>query len=160
MHTSYRYKVDKVYSVDIKKMREEYNNKGVKIGNVYELWHGTRVSNILSILAKGFFIPPSSASYCTGRMYGNGIYFSDQSTKSLNYSQGYWSGTREKICMMFLLDVAMGKEYTPNGRGESYPKKNYDSTFAKGGVSGVHNNEMIIYNVNQCNPKYLISFKE
>lgn len=160
VHTSYRYKVDKVYSVDIKKMHENYIKNGVKLGNVRELWHGTRVSNILSILAKGFFIPPSNASYCTGRMYGNGIYFSDQSTKSLNYSQGYWSGTKERICMMFLLDVAMGEEYIPKSSCETFPKKGFDSTFAKGGESGVMNNEMIIYDTCQCNPKYLISFKE
>lgn len=160
MHTSYGYKVDKVYSVAVNKMKEAYEKKGKSLGNVRELWHGTKVSNVLSILAKGFFIPPSNASYCTGRMFGNGIYFSDQSTKSLNYSQGYWSGTREKICMMFLLDVAMGKEYTPRGPSESLPKKGYDSTFAKGGESGVHNNEMIVYDTAQCNPKYLISFKE
>jgi len=159
-HTSYRYKVDTVYSITIKKMKELFENKGKRLGGVIEVWHGTRVSNILSILAKGFFIPPANASYCCGRMFGNGLYFSDQSTKSLNYSQGYWSGTREKICMMFLLDVAMGKEYVPKSSGESLPKKGYDSTFAKGGQSGVINNEMIVYDPVQCNPKYLISFKE
>ena len=37
-------------------------------------------------------VPPANASHCTGRMFGNGVYFSDQSTKALNYAYGYWGG--------------------------------------------------------------------
>jgi len=157
-HSCRNLSMKKVYTVHHKKMNEEYKHQGLKIGNVRELWHGTRIGNILSILAKGLYIPPSSASYCTGRMFGDGAYFSDQSTKSLNYSYGYWSGSRSSHCFMFLFDVAMGKEYTPTNRGFRKLPDGYDSCFAKAGVSGVLNNEMIVYKIHQCNPKYLIEF--
>lgn len=140
------------------KNRSKSWKKDGKKDNIWQLWHGTRVGNVLSIMAKGMIIPPSNAGYCTGRMYGDGLYFSDQSTKSLNYSQGYWSGTRENKCFMFLVDVAMGKTCTPKTWGNKFPVVGYDSTFAKGGVSGVMNNEMIVYNTNQANPVYLIEF--
>ena len=123
-----------------------------------ELWHGTRVSNLLSILRSGFVIPPANAPHCTGRMFGNGVYFSDQSTKSLNYSFGYWGGARERNCFMLLNDVAMGKHFVPKLWSHTYPKKRYDSTFAKARWSGVINNEMIVYDTRQINPKYLIEF--
>ncbi len=150
--------VTRVYSVNIAGMAEKFERDGKKVGNVMELWHGTKVNNLLSIMSKGLIIPPSNAAYCTGRMFGNGVYFSDQSTKSLNYSYGYWGGgQRDNNCYMFLCDVAMGKPYVPNGYGRTAPK-GYDSTFAKAGASGVHNNEMIVYRTGQCNLIYLVEF--
>ena len=133
-------------------------NTGKKVGNIRELWHGTQASNVLSILAKGMMIPPSSSSHCTGRMYGDGLYFSDQSTKSLNYAAGYWGGSSSSTCFMFLADVAMGKEYLPRmAFGGSCPQ-GYNSTFARAGQSGVMNNEMIVYRTNQANITRLVEF--
>jgi poly [ADP-ribose] polymerase 2/3/4 len=160
MHVCHSLKVHRVYSVSIAFMLDAFNAKGKKIGNVRDLWHGTRASNLLSILKGGFVIPPSNASHCTGRMYGNGVYFSDQSTKSLNYAYGYWGGSRDSNCFMFLCQVAMGKEYIPATYGRSFPKSGYNSTFAKAGRSGVQNNEMIVYKTNQVNPVFLIEFKK
>jgi poly [ADP-ribose] polymerase len=158
MHASNHLKVKKVYSIVIKSEKEVFEKKGSKIGNVKELWHGTRVSNVLAILKAGLKIPPRSSSNVTGRMFGDGLYFSDQSTKSLNYAYGYWGGSRDNNCFMFLADVAMGKEHTPSSYGGKLPKAGYDSTFAKAGQSGVHNNEMIVYNTNQATLKYLVEF--
>ncbi|MGG2383099.1 hypothetical protein, partial [Salmonella enterica] len=82
-----------------------WNANGKKVGNIKELWHGTRVGNVLSIMKGGFVIPPSNASHVTGRMFGNGVYFSDQSTKSLNYAYGCAPGQKggiEKSTFMFL----------------------------------------------------------
>jgi poly [ADP-ribose] polymerase len=139
-------------------MQEGWKKSGQKVGNVVELWHGTKASNLLSILKCGLIIPPSNASFCTGRMFGNGIYFSDQSTKSLNYAYGYWSGRTDNNCFMFLADVAMGKHYVPKSAGEHLPKPGYDSTYAKAGVSGVINNEMIVYKTYQVNLRFLVEF--
>lgn len=153
--------VARVFHVNISGMAEKFEKDGKKVGGVMELWHGTKVSNLLSIMSKGLIIPPSNAAYCTGRMFGNGVYFSDQSTKSLNYSHGYWGGgQRDHNCYMFLCDVAMGKYYTPKnyGYGRGTPPKGHDSTYAKAGVSGVHNNEMIVYRTSQCNLIYLVEF--
>ena len=60
---------------------------------------------------------------------------------------------------MFIADVAMGKIYTPTSSYDGpFPKNGYDSVFAKGGMSGVQNNEMIVYQTNQANLKYLVEF--
>lgn len=157
-HQCSHLKVKNVYSVEIKHMRSSFDTYGAKLSNVMELWHGTRAGNILSIFSKGLIIPPSNASHVCGRMYGNGVYFSDQSTKSLNYSYGYWGGgRRDDNCFMFLADVAMGNAYTPRSSNNG-PPKGYDSTYAKGGQSGVSNNEMIVYSTSQCSIKRLIEF--
>ena len=112
--------------------------------------------NIISIMKNGLVIPPKNASYTTGAMFGVGLYFSDQSTKSLNYSYGYWDGTRDSNCYMFLADVLMGKAYIPS-RASGYKPDGYDSIFAKAHKSGVMNNEMIVMPC-QAKLKYLIEF--
>jgi len=156
--------VAKVYDVKIGKMEEAFEKDGMKYkdvgpGKIMELWHGSRVANILSIFHKGMIIPPANASHCAGRMFGDGLYFSDQSTKSLNYSYGYWGGGKaDDNCFMFLCDVGMGKYYVPKGSHESLPKFGYDSSWAKPGQSGIQNNEMIVHRTGQARIKRLIEF--
>jgi poly [ADP-ribose] polymerase len=127
-HTSASLKPVRVYAVTIPHMVAAFEKDGKKVGNIRELWHGTRVFNILSILKRGFVLPTQlSTAQTTGAMYDNGVYFSNQSTKSLNYSQGYWSGARDNNCYMFRADVAMGRPYTPSGadgRAATYCKQN------------------------------------
>lgn len=145
-----------VISNDEKKTR--YQRMLGKVGNEKQLWHGTRAHNVLSILKAGLIIPTSSGGYTiTGRMFGDGVYFSDQSSKSLNYAYGYWGGSRENNCFMFLANVAMGKEYVPP-RPMQRPPSGYDSMFAIGGKSGVANNEMIVYDLDQTHLAYLCEF--
>lgn len=161
VHVSRNLNVKRVFEIEVADMKRNFDVVKDKINNVKELWHGTKVSNILSIFSKGLIVPPANAHHCTGRMYGAGVYASDQSTKALNYSYGYWDGVRSQNCFMFLVDMAMGKEYVPQstGWGQTFPKPGFDSTFAKARVSGVLNNEMIVYKINQVNLKYLIEFE-
>jgi poly [ADP-ribose] polymerase len=164
-HTSASLKPVRVYEVTIPHMIQAFNGDGKKVGNIRELWHGTRVFNILSILKRGFVLPTQlSTAQTTGAMYDNGVYFSNQSTKSLNYSQGYWSGGHDNNCYMFRADVAMGKPYTPSGpdsRAASHCKRNgFDSCWAKAGQSGVRNDEQIVYRTSQTNIKYLVEFND
>jgi poly [ADP-ribose] polymerase len=95
-------------------------------------------------------------------MFGNGVYFSDQSTKSLNYAAGYWDGkAADERCYMFLADVAMGRPWHPDRTGSSVkPPAGYDSVFARGGKDRVLNNEMIVYRTSQVNLKYLVEFEK
>ena len=161
MHQTHRYKLKKVYKVDIKSVSEAFENNGKKIGNIKELFHGTKCSNCLSILKGGLVIPPSSSAHCTGRLYGNGVYASDISSKALNYATNFWGGggATDRI-FMFLCSFAMGKIFYPTGKyGVTYPPKGYDSTFAKAGKSGCYNNEMIVYKTSQVNLNYLLEFE-
>jgi poly [ADP-ribose] polymerase len=159
MHVCAHLDVKTVYIVEIEAMKNAFEKKGKGVGNVMELWHGTRAANVLSIMKGGLYIPPSNASHCTGRMFGNGAYFAHDSTKSLNYSYGYWGGSGyDKNCFMFLADVAMGNYYVPSNYRSSLPAKGYDSTWAKSNKSGVRNDEYIVYTTDQCNLTYLIEF--
>lgn len=163
MHACNHLKVRRVFTVEIGVMSSAYNQRGKKIGNIMQLWHGTRVGNLLSILKGGLRVPPASSPHVTGRLFGDGVYFSDQSTKALNYAYGAAPGQRgglESATFMFLADVAMGTAYTPQSynRPHSYPVQGHHSTFAKANVSGVMNNEMIVYSTDQCNLTYLIEF--
>jgi poly [ADP-ribose] polymerase 2/3/4 len=158
MHACAHLDVKRVFRIEIATMARAFEARGRKIGNIQELWHGSRASNLLSILRSGFVIPKANAPHCTGRMFGNGVYFSDQSTKSLNYAYGYWQGRVENQCFMFICDVAMGVSHVPKTYGGDLPIAGTDSTFAKADESGVQNNEMIVYSTDQILPKYLVEF--
>jgi len=157
-HTCRHLDVKRAYEVHIQTMYDSFQRDGAKMKNVIEMYHGTKASNCISILSKGLLIPPSNASYCTGRLYGNGVYASPISSKSLGYSYGYWDGTRNERCFMFRIQMAMGRHYEPNGTGERLPKPGYDSTWARAGRSGVINDECIVYRTSQCNLTYLLEF--
>ena len=166
IHQASRYNVHQVWRVIHGNMNDAFETKGRAVGNIKELWHGTKIGNLLSILKSGFMIPDASAAHCCGRMFGNGLYFSDQSTKSLNYASGYAPGQRggySNECFMFLNLVAMGKEFMPRSNSEcrywNKAQNGYDSVFARGGYCNVSNNEMIVYETYQANPYYLVEFK-
>ena len=161
MHTSNKFRLKQVYKVRIANVTSAFEKRGKAVGNIMELFHGTKCSNCLSILKQGLVIPPANAAHCTGRLYGSGVYASDISTKALNYATNFWNGGgNTSRTFMFLVDFAMGKIYYPNcGYGSRFPVKGFDSTFAKAGSGGVYNNEMIVYNTFQVNLKYLLEFE-
>ena len=158
-HSCAHLKPTRIFEVRNNLMDVAFKSDGEKVGNVKRLWHGTRSFNLLSILKRGFVLPRQlSTVQTTGAMYGNGLYFSANSTKSLNYSYGYWDGgNRNQNCYMFLVDVAMGKEYIAHSSGNGN-KPGYDSCWAKPGISGVINDEQIVYRTSQANIKYLVEF--
>jgi len=160
-HVAANYKLKRVYEVDIPSMRTAFEKKAAEIGNVKLHWHGTKASNLLSIFRQGLIIPPADAIQCSGRMFGNGIYGSEQSTKSLNYATSYWnsSGDGSQRVFMLLCDFAMGREYHPKAWSRSFPKPGYDSTYVSPGTANVINQESIVYSIDQVNIKYLCEFE-
>lgn len=160
-HESARLRPVRVYSIEIPHMVMAFKSDGEKIGNIKLLWHGTRMFNVLSILKRGFVLPHELSTVQTcGAMYGPGLYFSANSTKSLNYSYGYWDGgRRDSNCYMFLVNVAMGREYIPSFSGNG-KKSGYDSCWAKPGQSGVINDEQIVYRTSQASIQYLVEFND
>ena len=95
-------------------------------------------------------------------MFGDGLYFANQSSKSLQYCDGlFWaSGTdvKDKI-YMFLASVAVGKSQTPTGVTRKKPAQGYDSYWAKAGKSGVRNDEIIVFKPEQVRLDYLLEIK-
>lgn len=168
-------KLKRVFTVFDESKEEDFTKLKDEYGNVRELWHGTSVSNVLSIMRSGLFIPGAS-QVSNGAMFSRGIYTTDQSTKALNYSTGFWGGnSRHQTGFMFLADVVMGNEFRPNlegnygwGDGQRIGRaarnntdkngRSYQSISVKGGTCGVKNNEMIVWNADQVKLKYLCEF--
>ena len=155
-HVSSGMRIKSIYTVEMPENDKKFERN---LGNVRLLWHGTKASNLLSILKSGFKIVPIRSGHTTGRMFGNGLYFTDQSTKALNYATTFWGGKDEGRYFMLLCEVAMGKSFTPSSPGEYLPK-GYDSIFAKAHVSGVVNNEMISFRESQVTIRYLVEFSK
>lgn len=131
--------------------------------NVWFCWHGTRSQNLVGITKRGLLIRPAGAIH-TGAMFGSGLYFAHQSSKSLNYCDGgYWTGGKNTNPRryMFLLDVVMGNMYlTRSSHYYTTAPATYHSVYAKAGYAGVMNDEMITYDNNpeekQSMIKYLV----
>lgn len=181
-HQSSSLKLKNVYELKNEEKDNEFEQVKTIKGNVHRYWHGTRKFNILSILRNGLVIPKSNDKHVTGRMFGDGVYFSDQSTKSLNYSSGYWDSSSRGVdnnCFMFIADVVMGKQFNAHyhstktsqllqKKSRVYPVDEFNSVFAcgdrknlihSGSLNPLRNNEMIVYNLNQISLKYLCEFE-
>lgn len=155
-------KVLNVYRVSLGSQQKAFEKAEKEIGNVHLLWHGTRVANALSIMSKGLLMPKVSPGQKAGAMFGDGLYFANQSSKSLQYCDGlFWaSGTdvKDKI-YMFLASVAVGKYQVPKSSLEKRLKQGYDSFWAKAGKSGVRNDEIIVFKPEQVRLDYLLEIK-
>lgn len=161
-HSSKHLRPKRGFRLTIPHMKAAWDADGAKMDNVWRLWHGSRIFNLLSIMKRGFVLPQQlPTAVIAGAMFGSGLYFSDQSTKSLNYSYGYWQGGGgyDNNCFMFVVDVAMGKYHVPSGPRNAPPPTGYDSTFAQAQKSGVMNNEMIVFRLGQANITHLIEFE-
>ena len=149
---------------DVPKALQEIYQKA----NVGPGWHGTRRANMIGITTKGLLIRPSGVAHA-GSMYGDGIYWATNSTKSINYCDvrgSYWAQGTNKTAYLFLGDVAYGNYKMANG-SHFHTKKSIapaHSVFARaGGGSGVYNDELITYNPTgpeqQHALRYIIEFE-
>ena len=159
-----------VYRLEDRRHGEDVRATAERVRNVQRLWHGTGAANVLSILQKGLFVPPTSGSgiHIAGRMFGDGVYLSKSATKSLNYSAGVWGGGRAEFTFMFLTQAAMGYEYRPSRNhgftrfvrpGADENGKWYDSVNALPElIPGLKNHEAVIADPMQVNLSWLVEF--
>jgi poly [ADP-ribose] polymerase len=159
----WKIRVQNVWAVKVKAQEEpSYKNKMDYVKNVQPLFHGSRPCNILGICKKGLLLRPPGA-YVTGSMFGNGLYFADQSTKSSQYSTARFggTGTNKNTYFMFVTDVALGriKEFSNAQPSLNSAPAGYDSVQGVKGSSLVHN-EFIIYDIHQQKLQYLVEFSQ
>lgn len=138
-----------------------------KHANICPGWHGTRRANMIGITTRGLLIRPSGVIHA-GSMYGDAIYWATNSTKSINYCDvrgSYWAQGNNKTAYLFLGDVAFGNYKYATG-SHLYTKQNIKpnhSVFARGGHSGVVNDEIMTYNPSgpsqQHAIRYIIEFE-
>lgn len=155
MHNYDNIKVREIYEIDL-----EYNkNFKDQIGNIQEVYHGSSQANILSCLKSGILIAPPSTAAIAGKLFGNGAYGSQTSSKSIGYTMGRWGQSSGDSGWLFICDFAMGKAHYPNSYGIRTIPSGYDSCWALPKNTGLHNDELIVYNTNQIKMKYLIEIK-
>ena len=138
-----------------------------KAANIAPGWHGTRRANMVGITTKGLLIRPSGVIHA-GSMYGDGIYWASNSTKSINYCDvngSYWAQGSNKTAYLFLADVAYGNQEMARG-SYMYTKNNIKpnhSVWAKAGAGGVVNDEFITYTASgpgqQHQIRYIMEFE-
>ncbi|RIV18490.1 ADP-ribose polymerase [Fibrisoma montanum] len=148
---------------------DEYVN-GQKNRKTQLLWHGSRSENWLSILKTGLVLRPANA-VITGKMFGYGIYFADQFSKSLNYTSlhgSVWAKGTHQEGYLAIYEVHVGKQLVVNQHEHWHMQldadrlkqidPSYDSVYAQRGVS-LLKNEFIVYNQAQCTIRYMVRIK-
>lgn len=133
--------------------------------NVFPVWHGTRTANIVGITTRGLLIRPSGVAHA-GSMFGDGIYWASNSTKSINYTDAkgaHWAHGTADNAYLFLADCAFGNQMEVY-RSRFITKKDlkgYHSVWAREGQS-LHNDEFVVYNPSGPNQqhqmRYLVEF--
>ncbi|XP_065583318.1 uncharacterized protein LOC136042298 [Artemia franciscana] len=123
-----------------------------------EKFHGTNTEACENIITNGFRLPRNDGQQ---RMFGCGIYFATDSSKSAQ--QIYTKGSN----ILILCDVLLGKEMkvsTPQYTMtyNTIRSLGYDSLFAPRdtkSAGGVLFDEFVIYDPRQAYPRYIINFK-
>ncbi|CAJ1051003.1 protein mono-ADP-ribosyltransferase PARP3 isoform X2 [Xyrichtys novacula] len=131
----YKPKIINVWEVDREKERERFGQHE-SLENRRLLWHGTNIAVVAAILKSGLRIMPHS-----GGRVGRGIYFASENSKSAGYVR-----TSKKTGVMFLSEVALGKEYTITKDDSSLKKapSGYDSVVARGSVEPDPSKDIVI----------------
>lgn len=135
-----------------------------RIGDVRQLWHGSRNENWLSIILNGLQLNPNAV--ITGKMFGNGIYFAPSSSKSLGYTStrgSTWANGTSPLGYMGLYATAYGKPY------ETKTVQSFSQTSIKAlGANCVHaraanvnlrNDEIIFYDEAAMVLNYIVEIK-
>lgn len=125
------------------------------------LIHGTKCTSVIPILEIGLKIRPAGNFQFSGKVYGDGNYFSEVVNKSLNYT-GY---DKDKVLLVY--EVHTGNPFIYDGwyKGNSFSlnykelqARGFDSTYVKAG-GGLLNSEIIAYKEQQNRIKYIIWLK-
>ncbi|XP_040889845.1 protein mono-ADP-ribosyltransferase PARP3 isoform X1 [Toxotes jaculatrix] len=118
-------KIVNVWEVDRESEGERFMEND-SLENRRLLWHGTNIAVVAAILKSGLRIMPHS-----GGRVGRGIYFASENSKSACYVR-----TSKNTGVMFLSEVALGKEHTITKDNSSLRKApaGYDSVVARGTV--------------------------
>jgi len=156
-HHRFGIKVEEIFKIEDMVGHDTFNP--LKVGTM-ELFHGSRSENILSIMQNGLKIKPKSAVH-TGSMFGSGIYFASEVSKSANYCWGFNGGSKNDSYYMFVCEVATGKikDFAHAQTHLSSAPYGYNSVRGIKGSSLLHD-EYIVYKESQVKVKYIIEFKK
>ena len=149
-------KIEKVTNFELEKRWLKAKMKLVDPKRNELKFHGTNLKGVEGITKDGFKLPQAK-----NQMYGPGIYFATDSSKSAQ--DMYTQGSR----MLLLCDVLLGRSHTVESAmrdmsAEKLKTMGYDSVYAKRktrSTGGVRYDEFVIYNPDQAFPKYIIHYQ-
>lgn len=150
----YRIEPQHVFEVHLAAERQRYrtNTRGTSYRMM--LFHGAHSALMRSILTRGLICPLAAQN---GRMFGNGMYFADVSSKAANYCDALLDATP---LILLLCEVAIGTSYVaPYAQHFSHAPTEYDSVAGIAGQTlGLQCNEYVVYEQAQQTIRYLITF--
>lgn len=159
-HHTWKMSVKNIWKVGVKGQAEKHAPTMDKIGNIQPLFHGSGPQNILGICKHGLLMRPPGV-YISGSMFGNGLYFADQSSKSEQYAFGRFGGGSGKAdtFFMFVADVSLGeiKKYKDAQSNLTKAPQGFHSVQGEKGSYLLHN-EFIVYDLKQHILQYLVEF--
>lgn len=129
-------------------------------------YHGSKTENWFSIMKQGLLLNPDAK--ITGKMFGNGLYFASDARKALNYMDtagSRWNNGRRETGFLAVYAVALGKCYKPsNALGSGFDKNDLPngclSVYADKHLTGLQNDEYIVYSQAQCTIKYIMEMSK
>lgn len=146
--------------------------KEAKFKNSIELfWHGSRNQNWYNIIQTGLDPNPKNV-IVTGKMFGYGTYFAPKAKKSLGYTSlenSYWSRGNSKTAFMALYEVSLGDVHhvkrheswlSRTNKKDLYDRTKKDSVFAHASNGFLRNDEIIVYQKQQMNIRYLVELEK
>ena len=152
-------KIEEIYNPDLELKFEKAKLKC--FGNYIERkFHGSNPTGSQNIPKEGFLAPKPPKPGKLPGMYGQGIYFATDSSKS---AQEIYTGGSNKL---LLCDVLLGKSKRVVTADNTLNLKKirdqgFDSVFAprdSKSTGGVLNDEFVIYDPDQALPRYIIHF--
>lgn len=150
-------KIEKVTNLVLEKKFEEAKSRA--FGDYIDTkFHGTSDEGVKGITENGFRLPDENLQDGKRGMFGQGIYFATDSSKSAQ--QIYTKGSGK----LLLCQVILGKSKSVLAADNKLNKnklrdQKYDSIFAPRG-SAVKNDEFVIFDPDQALPQYVIHFSK
>ncbi|KAK6494429.1 hypothetical protein HHUSO_G1000 [Huso huso] len=166
-----KYNILKIQKVVNKKLRERYSHRQKEIAdenhnhhNERMLFHGSPFIN--AIIHKGF----DERHAYIGGMFGAGIYFAENSSKSNQYVYGIGGGTgcpthKDRSCyichrQMVFCRVTLGKSFLQfSAMKMAHAPPGHHSVIGRPSVNGLAYAEYVIYRGEQAYPEYLIAYQ-
>lgn len=136
-----------------------------KDNTIHHFWHGSPAQNWWSITTNGLWLKPG----LNGGMFGPGLYFANESDKSVGYTGfGCWRGVGSDNGFLALNKVATGKPFWFYREGGTHADMSLNAMKthgthclwaekrAKNSNSTLYRDEIIIYDDAQCTIEYLV----
>ncbi|XP_048576294.1 uncharacterized protein LOC5506123 [Nematostella vectensis] len=149
------HKIEKVTNLKLEKRFEEAKSRAFG-DNIDTKFHGTSDEGVAGITRDGFKLPDQNLPPGKRGMYGQGIYFATDSSKS---AQGIYTKGSNKllVCQVLLGRSMIVRKADRNMDKAKLRKGRYDSVYAPRG-SDVMNDEFVIFDPAQALPQYIVHY--